>query len=148
MHGSAGEVMTFTIRGRSRDALQKLGIIANDTTTWDTPVKREQIPERKATPGVMKVENDVVNIVDSEDGVEVAPRRIKLEEPEAQVQATQTPAATESAITPASGVHERTKKRKALEDELEQIEEEERLFELRQRKRRVRMELARIEEYN
>jgi hypothetical protein len=45
-------------------------------------------------------------------------------------------------------VHERTKKRKALEDELEQIEEEERLFELRQRKRRVRMELARIEEDN
>jgi hypothetical protein len=89
-----------------------------------------------------------VNIVDSDDEVEVAPRRIKLEEPEAQVQATQTPAATESATTPASGVHERTKKRKALEDELEQIEEEDRLLEARQRKRRVRMELARFEEDN
>jgi hypothetical protein len=148
MHGSAGEVMTFTVRGRSRDALLKLGIIANLTTTRDTPVKREQSPEREATPGVMKVENEIDNIVDSDDEVGVAPRRIKLEEPEAQVQATQTPAATESATTPASGVHERTKKRKALEDELGQIEEEERLLELRQRKRRVRMELARIEEDN
>jgi hypothetical protein len=148
MRGAEGQAMTFTIRGRSRDALQKLGIIADDTTTQDAPVKREPSPEREATPGVMKVENDIVNIVDSDDEVEVAPRRIKLEEPEAQVQATQTPAATESATTPASGVHERTKKRKALEDELDQIEEEERSLELRQRKRRVRVELARIEEDN
>jgi hypothetical protein len=58
--------MTFTIRGRSRAALQALGIIAEDITIRETPVKLEA-PEREATPGVMKVENDVVEIVDSED---------------------------------------------------------------------------------
>jgi hypothetical protein len=126
--------MTFTIRGRSRAALQALGIIAEDITIRETPVKLEA-PEREATPGVMKVENDVVEIVDSEDEVEVAPRRIKVEEPEVNA---------DSQVQ--SGSNDRGKKRKALEAELEQIEEEERLLELRQRKRRVQEELALLEE--
>lgn len=130
--------MTFTIRGRSRAALQGLGIIAEDITIRETPVKQEA-PEREATLGVMKVENDVIEIVDSEDEVEPVPRRIKVEEQDA----TQTPAATDSA-TPLRD-DERTKKRKALEDELEQVEDEERLLELRQRKRRLRRDLALLE---
>ena len=135
--------MTFTIRGRSRDALQRLKIIADDTTTRDTPVKREPSPEREATPGAMKVENDIVNIVDSEDEVEAVRPRIKVEDPDA---ATQTSAATESAAP--TSTNERTKKRKALEDELEELEDEERLTELRQRKRRLRRDLALLEEDN
>ena len=95
-----------------------------------------EAPEREATPGVMKVENDVVEIVDSEDEVEVAPRRIKVEEPEVNA---------DSQVQ--SGSNDRGKKRKALEAEFEQIEEEERLVDLRQRKRRVREELALLEEW-
>lgn len=43
-------------------------------------------------------------------------------------------------------VSDRDKKRRALEAQLEDIEEEERAFELKQRKRRVQRELARFEE--
>lgn len=125
MGGAEGQCMTFTIRGRSRGALQALGIIAEDITIRETPVKLEA-SEREATPGVMKVENDVVEIVDSED---------EVEEPEVNA---------DSRVQ--SGSNDRGKKRKALEAELEQIEEEERLLGLRQRKRRVREELALLEE--
>jgi hypothetical protein len=170
MWGDEGQVMTFMVRGRSRAALQGLGIIADDiTTTGDTPVKEEQGPEREATLGVMKVENDVVSIVDSEDEVEVPARRIKQED--------ETRAAEDNVIgidddeddekikvdvgrrrikleqqddnadqQENLGADERTQKRKALEDELEQVEEEERLLELRQRKRRLRRDLALLED--
>jgi hypothetical protein len=135
MRGPEGDVMIFKIRGRSRVALQKLGIIAEDTAPG-TPVKKEPSPEREATPGVMKVENDVIDTTASEEAeVEVVPRRVKVED-EATISGSPV------------NINERTRKRKALEDELEDIEEQERLLELRQRKRRVRMELARIEEAN
>jgi hypothetical protein len=166
MRRAEGQVMTLTMRGRSRAALQGLGIIVDDiTTTGDTPVKEEQGPEREATPGVMKVENDVVSIVDSEDEVEVPARRIKQEEEtravEDNVIAIDDDEADEKVKVDVGrrrikleqqddnadqqanlGADERTKKRKALEDELEQMEEEERLLELRQRKRRLRKDLA------
>jgi hypothetical protein len=166
MRGAEGQVMTLTMRGRSRATLQGLGIIVDDiTTTGDTPVKEEQGPEREATPGVMKVENDIVSIVDSEDEVEVPARRIKQEEETRAVEDNvvaidddeddekvkvdvgrrriKLEQQDDNADQQANlGADERTKKRKALEDELEQVEEEERLLELRQRKRRLRKDLA------
>lgn len=63
--------------------------------------------------------------------------RIKLE------QGTTSTGVTALALP---GVSDRDKKRRALEPQLEGIEEEERAFELKQRKRRVQRELARFEE--
>lgn len=83
----------------------------------------------------MKVENDVVDIIDSEDEDEVASRRVKVED-------TNT---TTTRGTPVN-VDDRTRKRKVLEDELQEIEDEERLLELRQRKRPLQRDLALLED--
>jgi hypothetical protein len=118
------DAMTFKILGRSRNALQALGMIEK--------------------PGILKAGYEIISMIDSEDKVEVVPRRIKVKEQGARFQATQTPAATQLS-THLSG-NDRGKKRKLLEDELEQVEDEERLLELKLRKRRLQRDLARLEE--
>lgn len=121
------------------DALQQLGIIPRDIAP---PVKLEQDDAgREQGVRIMKVENDVVSIDDSDDDFEHPLRPIKLEEQEFhQVQAAHTPETAQS-----SNNH-RIEKRKALDAELEEIEDEKRIIELRKRERRLRQEVARLED--
>jgi hypothetical protein len=58
----------------------------------------------------------------------------------------QDTASAHATNTALPNTNDRKKKRKALEAQLEDIEDEQRIFELEQRKRRVQRELAQFEE--
>jgi hypothetical protein len=123
------------------DALRKLKIITDDTPYID-------LTEDQNTPlRVSSEQDDDSSYCDAEiDALEYARTEVEVTEaPPASrsIAASQTLGLDQTA---AQNIKDRKKKRKALEIQLEDIEEEQRLFELGQRKRRVRRELAQLDD--
>ena len=125
------------------DALRKLKIITDGTPYID-------LTEDQNTPLRASNEQD-----DDSSYCDAEIDALEDEDAQTEVEVTEAPPASRSIAasqtlglgqTAAQNIKDRKNKRKASEIQLEDIEEEQRLFELGQRKRRVRRELAQLDD--